>query len=516
MFQLKRHFTITSLFAFLLVLIGLGYFYTWTATDNLIEAAERNNITVTQLFSNTQWPDYAEFAVQAPFLEVEALRDHPETIALYEAVRNQMANTAVIKVKVYSLDGLTIFSTDETQIGEDKRDNIGVIAARNGQVNSELTHRDSFDAFEQTISDLDVIASYIPIRRSIDAPVEGVFEVYSEVTPLLNVIERTRTNVIAVVAGMLGILHLALLFVVRRADTILTRQHQTLLETQAELQTERSQLTARVTEQTADLRKANTELIHAARLKDQFLAMISHELRTPLATILGRSETLLENVYGTVTATQRNVLKGIQSSGLHLLELVNDLLDVSKVAISEISIEKSTTSLAKICEDALDNVQSKIQEKQLKINYTMDDSIGEIEVDPRRLCQILINLLSNAAKFTPEGGAIGLDVYGDRKKRTVRLIVWDEGIGIPESEHQRIFEPFMQVDNRLARNYGGAGLGLALVKHLTEEHGGTVTVQSSAAGGSRFTVALPWSVSAEIESSREKIALLPSFSPSLV
>lgn len=493
MFQLQRYFSLTSLIAFLIVSIALGYFYTRSATNNLLESAESNNVTLTHVFSNTLWPDYSDFAAHTSGLDADQLRAAPETNSLYEAVLNQMTNTSVIKVKVYNLEGNTIFSTDQNQIGEDKSNNAGVIAALNGEVISELTHRDTFDAFERTMSDLDVIASYISIQRDEDAPIEGVFEVYSDVTPLLQTIQDTRMTVIAVVAVMLTALYLLLSIIVRRAERILKRQHEDLLAIQAELQDERALLTQKVAEQTADLRQMNKELIHAAHLKDQFLAMISHELRTPLATILGRTETLLESIYGQVTDIQHSVLTGIHSGGIHLLGLVNDLIDVSRITMSDIEVELAPVSLPALCQDALAHINDICQKKRLRISFTMDEAVKNIEADERRLRQILINLLNNAAKFTPEGGLIGLDVGGDAVKQVVNLTVWDNGIGIPEKEQERIFEPFTQIDNRLSRKYDGAGLGLALVKHLTERHGGTVSLESTEGQGCRFIVSLPWS-----------------------
>ena len=237
---------------------------------------------------------------------------------------------------------------------------------------------------------------------------------------------------------------------------------------------------------------ARAEAEHAARLKDEFLASMSHELRTPLNAILGRSEVLLEGIYGPLTPKQVSSLRNIDESGRHLLALINDILDLSKIEAGKFQLEYSPVDIATLCRASLQMVTQTAFKKQIKLSFTTDNLVETLNGDERRLKQILVNLLSNAVKFTPEGGKIGLELCGDRDQQTITFTVWDTGIGIAEADLPRLFKPFMQIDSSLSRKYTGTGLGLSLVLRLVQAHQGSVTVQTARNQGSRFCVVLPW------------------------
>jgi PAS domain S-box-containing protein len=258
------------------------------------------------------------------------------------------------------------------------------------------------------------------------------------------------------------------------------------------LAAERAQLTQRVTERTTELRIANSELMRNARLKDEFLATVSHELRTPLSVILALSEALQDAIYGVVNEQQQKALQRIRKSGRHLLALINDILDVSKIESGKLDLEIGPTSVQMICEDSIQMVQEAADAKNLMLTTILDPVVTLIAADGRRLMQVLLNLLNNAIKFTPEGGRVELKVIGDPTMETVTFVVCDNGIGIAPADLPRLFQPFVQLDSRLARRYQGAGLGLALVYRLVKLHGGSVSVRSEPDQGSSFAVALPW------------------------
>jgi signal transduction histidine kinase/DNA-binding NarL/FixJ family response regulator len=252
------------------------------------------------------------------------------------------------------------------------------------------------------------------------------------------------------------------------------------------------ELEHRVAERTADLSAANAELARAVRAKDEFLAVMSHELRTPLNAILGMSEGLQDEVYGPLNERQLKSLNTIAGSGRHLLSLINDILDISKIEAGRLEWTISAVSADSVCRASLGLIAQAARKKQLRVSYTFDVAVTIIQADARRLKQILVNLLSNAVKFTPEGGAIGLEVVGDAEREMVHFTVWDTGIGIPAEQMDRLFEPFVQLDSSLSREHEGTGLGLALVRRLSDMHGGSVAVESKVGQGSRFTVSLPW------------------------
>jgi PAS domain S-box-containing protein len=258
------------------------------------------------------------------------------------------------------------------------------------------------------------------------------------------------------------------------------------------LDEERTSLARRVEARTAELRVANEELARAARLKDEFLASMSHELRTPLNAILGMSEVLRSEIYGPLDEKQNKSVRVIEESGRHLLNLINDILDVAKIEAGKIELEIRPVSVDAVCRASLQFVRQEALKKRIAVSSTVDTAVTIVEADERRLKQILINLLTNAVKFTPEGGEVGLEAMGDAENQLLHFSVWDTGIGIAREDVERLFKPFVQLDSSLSREYSGTGLGLALVRRLVEMHGGSVMVDSDVGKGSRFTVTLPW------------------------
>ena len=254
---------------------------------------------------------------------------------------------------------------------------------------------------------------------------------------------------------------------------------------------ERNQLALRVEERTADLTHSNADLARAVRVKDEFLASMSHELRTPLTGILGLSEALQLNVYGSLTDRQKSILANIETSGRHLLELINDILDVSKIEAGKLELQMDVCVLSDICQSSIQLTRGLANKKNQKINFSMHPDTILVNGDPRRLKQVLVNLLSNAVKFTPEGGSIGLDVTANEKENITYIAVKDTGIGISAEDMPKLFQPFVQLDTKLSRHHNGTGLGLSLVHQLVELHGGSIEVQSTLNEGSCFTVALP-------------------------
>ena len=275
---------------------------------------------------------------------------------------------------------------------------------------------------------------------------------------------------------------------------------------EAALAREQEQLAFRVEERTMELRDANAELKVALRHREQFLATVSHELRTPLTGILGMAEALLDLSSEGLSDKQVRWLSNIESSGRHLLALINDLLDYSRIQSGRFTLDIEKTDVRGICDAAQAMIGSLAQSKALTLKLNVAPDITTMQADSRRMLQILVNLLGNAVKFTPAGGEIGLIVSQDVVANRIHFEVWDSGIGIRPEEQARIFEPFYQLDQGLDRHYGGTGLGLSLVNELVALHGGTITVTSAADQGSRFELELPLHTSAEDLPQRYELA----------
>ena len=259
----------------------------------------------------------------------------------------------------------------------------------------------------------------------------------------------------------------------------------------AELAQANEALEGRVLARTAELSLANHELGQASKFKDEFLANMSHELRTPLNAILGLSEVLLEQINATLTPRQVKNVTTISTSGQHLLALINDILDLSKIEAGKLELHAEPLNVDEFCQSCLVFVRTQAMQKRIGVAFEHDGRAARFSADPKRFKQILVNLLTNAVKFTREDGRIGLTVAAPEGEDVMRFTVWDSGIGIAPADQTKLFQAFTQVDAGLNRAQEGTGLGLALVAKLVELHGGSVSLESEPGKGSRFIVTLP-------------------------
>ena len=273
------------------------------------------------------------------------------------------------------------------------------------------------------------------------------------------------------------------------------------------------------------LQRINEELIRATRLKDEFLANMSHELRTPLNAILGMTEILEEQIFGDLNDRQMQSLHTIENSSKHLLELINDILDVAKIEAGQIHLSCQPSNIEALCQSSLVFIKQQAFNKKIQLESLIPANLPTINLDERRIRQVLINLLNNAVKFTSNGGKISLQVSYIQVLDnvaiaqgcpcdTIEMSVIDTGIGIAPDQIKRLFQPFVQVESALNRSYNGTGLGLALVKRLVELHGGEVRLTSELGVGSCFTIALP--ITPFCESSIVPESPLPSTTESIL
>jgi two-component system, NtrC family, sensor kinase len=231
------------------------------------------------------------------------------------------------------------------------------------------------------------------------------------------------------------------------------------------------------------------QLEAANRHKSEFLANVSHELRTPLNAIIGFSEVLGERLFGELNEKQAEYTEDILSSGRHLLSLINDILDLSKIEAGRMDLEVTTFYLPDAIENALLLVRERASRHGIKLDRIIDDHLGDFIGDERKVKQVLVNLLSNAVKFTPEGGKI--QVRAGLDDGSLKISVSDTGVGIAPEDHEAIFEEFRQVGSNYAQKREGTGLGLSLTRKFVEMHGGTIWVESEVGKGSTFSFTLP-------------------------
>ncbi|MFH0702558.1 MAG: ATP-binding protein [bacterium] len=237
------------------------------------------------------------------------------------------------------------------------------------------------------------------------------------------------------------------------------------------------------------IKEQNLKILEADKLKNEFLANISHEFRTPLNAIIGFSEALNLKIFGSLNEKQEEYIDDIHTSGIHLLGMINDLLDLSKIEANEMQLYKRQFSVYEAVSEVINVVRALANKKKISIEVLCDDKNINIFADYRKFQQILYNLLSNATKFTPENGQIkiGINKIDDK----IKIYVKDNGIGIDSKFHEKIFIKFQQIDSSYVRKQGSTGLGLTITKELIEMHGGKIWVESSLTKGAIFTFALP-------------------------
>jgi signal transduction histidine kinase len=237
-----------------------------------------------------------------------------------------------------------------------------------------------------------------------------------------------------------------------------------------------------------ELEGANRELAAASQHKSEFLANMSHELRTPLNAIIGFSEVLSEKMFGTLNEKQEEYSKDINASGQHLLSLINDILDLSKIEAGRMELELSDFHLSTALDSALTLVRERAGRRSIALHLSVDERLGQMRGDERKVRQVVLNLLSNAIKFTPEGGRI--EVAAVAKDGLVEVSVSDTGVGIAPEDQEAVFEEFRQVGTA-DKKVEGTGLGLTLCRKFVELHGGKIWVKSQVGVGSTFTFTIP-------------------------
>jgi signal transduction histidine kinase len=238
-----------------------------------------------------------------------------------------------------------------------------------------------------------------------------------------------------------------------------------------------------------EIQDKSRQLEVANQHKSEFLANMSHELRTPLNAIIGFSEVLIERMFGDLNDKQDDYLKDIHSSGKHLLSLINDILDLSKIEAGRMELDVESFDVPAALDNAMTLVRERAQRHGIALSLQVAPDVGTLRADERKFKQILLNLLTNAVKFTPDGGKV--DVHAGLVGGVLQVAVADTGIGIAPEDQAAVFEEFRQVGRHYTNKQEGTGLGLTLTKRFVELHGGSLTLRSESGKGSTFTFTLP-------------------------
>ena len=436
-----------------------------TTQDSVLGSTEAANFALTEVFTNEVWTDIQPW-LPAPDAGPEAARNNSNLPKLDERIRRFGRGTDIVKVKLFDLKGLTVYSSEARQIGEDKSKSAGFVSARQGNPASELTFRGIFNAFDGELHDRNLVSSYMPVHDANE--IVAVVEIYADRTKS---IERTNFELhklLKLLVPVFLLTYLVLLFFVRQADVVRRKQELSLLQ---------------LAEESAKSRQLAE---NANTVKSQFLATMSHEIRTPMNGVIGMSQLLLDTK---LDDEQRGFVQNIVFSGESLLAIINDILDLSKIEAGRMEFDYQPFEVKNLVHDVFTLLTVKATEKGITLKVDIQPKASGCFIgDSLRIRQILLNLTGNAIKFTAQGD-VKINIL--RTSSGVRFEVTDTGIGIPAKSLDRLFASFTQVDASTTRRFGGTGLGLAISKSLAEGMGGIIGVTSQEDIGSCFWFELP-------------------------
>lgn len=470
MFSYLRIFLILSLMFVVAAAVAAGVIFGNAAKDDLIDMVRRNVSTGAKGYVNDIWKNYREPLTRLTAADAAQARNDPQVIQFAQETMRFFQHRPYARVNIYNAHGLLLMTSNpsggllvESQMSPD-----GGFVTRTltqTQLASNLVEHypfkdGSFGTVVQTVT---------PITTDRGNP-DGAVEIIYDVTAPWQQLVDFRYYGTGAVIGTFFLFLLLLLLASRQTEAIITKQHEANLELAA----------------TAAAAQAEN------RNKSQFLANVSHELRTPLNAIIGFSDIIKNEVMPAVQEKKyHDYVHDINTSGLHLLSLINDILDYSKAEAGKLELEVSEVNATKMIQNCIRLLEPRTQSGHVKMIEKLPKDAVIMRTDGKKLKQIMLNLLSNAVKFTPAYGTVQVSVWRNVAEDSYSFEVRDSGIGIAPKDISLAMSPFGQVDNTLSRKYEGTGLGLPLTKKFIELMGGKFNIQSKVGVGTTITFTMP-------------------------
>lgn len=526
MFQLVRFFLVTSAVA-AAVVVATVVVHRQDEIRSLIAFAESQNVILAQSLANTIWPRFSTYIESASDLDADTLEDRVETREIGAAVKAISAGLPILKVKIYTLDGLTVYSTEPGEIGEDKSLNIGFFAAaRDGMPASKLTPRNTFSTFEGSVLNRDAVESYLPIRQE-DGSIEGVFELYSDVTPLLAKIRNSTIDLIIGATVVFGVLYGTLFMIVRRADRTIRNQYEDISDKNAALTREvaererfevaltrvHDELEQRVADRTRELtdeiaerkraeeqaRRHRNQLarVGAVVVMGEMATSIAHELNQPLTVISGCAQVCRDALHAKAAKLEK-LLDPINQIA-EQAQRANDIIRRVRGFIAKGDEERDRVDINRAVQDLANLLQSDAREHEAIIDMDLAESLPAVWADTIQIQQVVLNLAHNAfeamAESKPAQRRVTISTSAS-PDGTVEVSVSDTGGGIDPAGLNRVFDPFYTTKP------DGLGMGLAISRSIIEAHGGRLWATSDNRTGTVFRFVIPAAEEASTASRR--------------
>ncbi len=465
-----RNFYILLFLAIAVAIFAAGHFGRNYVEERIIKEIVRgHNKLLAEDFTWYIWYNYKDTISRLP-CNGNSCPDPNRVAELKREIKSLHQDKNLLSARIYFKDGKTIFGSDP-EFGKSFQDK---------PFKSAFTNAFAGDSSDKLIIHYNtgevkknVIRSFIPIipDSGKQSRIPIILEVIYDITPFWNNVEQIQMGAITAVTVIFLLIFIISYIIMYRSEKLLSKQYET----------------------TADLEKSKNIAEQENEQKSQFLANVSHELRTPLNAIIGFSEIVKDEVMGPLENQQyKDYIRDIHASGVHLLSLINDILDYSKAEAGKLTVEMEDVDVTKVMNQSIRLVTPRAQEAGVHIDNQVPDKHYILHTDGKRLKQVMLNLLSNSVKFTPQGGTITLYGWHNMSDNTFVIEVRDTGVGIAAKDISKVMATFGQVENKLSRKYEGTGLGLPLSKRLVELMGGVLDIKSAEGKGTTVSIILPY------------------------